>query len=230
MRVNCNEKKDRQKETNRKRDNRRKTSKLQIFRPYRHRQGRRRKFFARITIGKDGDANPSPVSSSARPMTQILRPYPRRQSRRRKSFARIAIGKDGDANPSPVLSSAKPAMQILRPYRRRQSRRHKSFSCFIRRRSKSRRSRQVHHRHPGTAGTTPALSQPSRPKPTHRSVAARPKPPAEATSRQHHGVGKKMHQLLFNKAGDHQLAIYGHITLTAPYPVRSVKLSRVKSG
>ena len=150
MRVNYDEKKDRQKETNRKRDNRRKTSKLQIFRPYRHRQGRRRKFFARITIGKDGDANPSPV-----------------------------------------LSSAKPAMQILRPYPRRQSRRHKSFSCFIRRRSKSRRSRQVHHRHPGTAGTTPALSQPSRPKPTHRSVAARPKPPAEATSRQHHGVEKK---------------------------------------
>ena len=74
-------------ETNRKRDNRRKTSKLQIFRPYRHRQGRRRKFFARITIGKDGDANPSPVSSSARPTTQILRPCCRRQSRRHKSFS-----------------------------------------------------------------------------------------------------------------------------------------------
>ena len=34
----------------------------------------------------------------------------------------------------------------------------------------------------------------------------------------------------FNKAGPSLVTIYGHITLTAPYPVRSVKLSRVKSG
>ena len=180
-------------ETNRKRDNRRKTSKLQIFRPYRHRQGRRRKFFARITIGKDGDANPSPVSSSARPMTQILRPYPRRQGRRRKSFARVVVGKAGVTNPSPASYEEE---------------RGKAGAP-----SSSRHCR--HH-----TGTLPAAQSTQTSSSTRRSVAARPKPPAEASANR-----ASINQLLFN---NWRTAEFSYIR--PYYPDSTMKLSRVKSG